>query len=259
MIKTRKRSPISKDERCRLVGCPNYIGPTEQEGEAKNSNELCVHCQGPVVWRDKRGVQHGMARACTSCPMNGRGLPVCFCACQGPSENLATDGQKMVTIGGIDDEDSYIQKNLSSLYARERPEYTDGRVVAIDAGDQNESEVADEDKVARIRLVIFRRLLETSGKELADIREGASRGSQERVTSRLHLPRQMEECAKAVINAVGTLTPMQWEIVRSLALGKNQAQIARLVGVRKQAVNQAIQRLVRGSSDWVLRLVKHCQ
>jgi DNA-binding CsgD family transcriptional regulator len=69
----------------------------------------------------------------------------------------------------------------------------------------------------------------------------------------------MEECARAVINAIGTLTPMQWEIVRSLALGKNQAQIARLVGVRKQAVNQAIRRLAEGAHNWVLRLIQHCQ
>lgn len=264
MLKTRKRSPISKDERCRLVNCPNYIGPTASEGAAKNSNPMCEHCQGPVVWRDNKGIQHGMARACTSCPMNGRGLPVCFCACQGPGENLATDGQKIVTVGGMDDEASYIHKNIDLGYARERSEAKDGWVTVID-GDEGDNLAKGDSQAAenKIRLVVFRRLIAESGQGFVELlkvcNNRTSESYKKRVTYILHLPPQMEAVARSVISAIGEVTAVQWEIVRGLATGKNRAQIARLLGVKKQAVHQAVGRLERGSCSWISALVKHCQ
>ena len=84
-----------KAERCALAKCP-----LAGQGDGR-----CADCTGPVTWKDGRGAWHGRARSCTNCPMDGKGLPVCFAGCPGPNTGFQTDGQSMVTLGGMEGQD----------------------------------------------------------------------------------------------------------------------------------------------------------
>lgn len=96
-----------KAERCALAKCPL----------AGEGDERCKRCTGPVSWtgRDgrRRGVGGAIHRSCTSCPMNGLGLPVCWAGCDGPNPEFLTDGQSMVTLGGMQDADTYLGQNMA--------------------------------------------------------------------------------------------------------------------------------------------------
>lgn len=80
-----------KARRCALAKCPL----------AGQGDERCAKCKGPVVWTDADGNPQGRARSCSSCAMDGLGLPVCWAACPGPRDDFGTDGQSMVTLGAM--------------------------------------------------------------------------------------------------------------------------------------------------------------
>lgn len=90
-----------KARRCALAKCPL----------AGQGDPRCAECTGPVTWmengRQRRGA-NGAHRSCTSCPMNGKGLPVCLAGCPGPREDFASDGESMVTLGGMPDPEKYL-------------------------------------------------------------------------------------------------------------------------------------------------------
>ena len=102
---------ISADEkakRCALAKCP-----LAGKGDAR-----CADCTGPWVWRDEHGRRQGVHgeygrfnKRCHSCPMNGKGLPVCWAGCEGPPEEFCTDGQSMVTTGGMPNESTYLESH----------------------------------------------------------------------------------------------------------------------------------------------------
>lgn len=234
-----RASSSLKDEQCRQSKCPNYIGPTT--GKAVNENPVCAHCTGPVEWKDKQGRVCGSARACTSCPMNGAGLPVCWAACRGPSEVFGTDGQKIVTFGGIDDETAFVAKFSIKGAAK----------------------CEDENSIARSKtesrmIVVISRLLTLDGKRFQVVKEifASAKGVDDNskamnlLAQELCLPRQLKDDIASIMKQLVTLTAVQWEIVRGIALGENQAKIAAKLGVRKQAVNQHIDRLGR-NLQWV--------
>lgn len=93
-------------EVCRIAKCPNAD---------KDASE-CADCTGPVSWIDEKGDEQGRARACTSCKMNGKGLPVCWAACKGPSENFGTDGKKMMALGVLDNPETFIGQKIAKDY-----------------------------------------------------------------------------------------------------------------------------------------------
>ena len=100
-----------------MAGCPL----------SEMADRRCGQCTGPVAWKDARGVQRGRARACSSCPMDGLGLPVCWAACPGPNDGFQTDGMAMVTLGGMPDADAFVER------FGKKDSASDGRVLE-DAG-----------------------------------------------------------------------------------------------------------------------------
>ena len=95
----------TKAERCALAECPL----------AGMGDPRCDGCDGPVSWTDANGRRTGVGdkthRRCTSCHMNGKGLPVCWAACDGPQTEETTDGQSLVFLGGMPTPDNFIERN----------------------------------------------------------------------------------------------------------------------------------------------------
>lgn len=102
----KERELRKRRENCKRAKCPN----------AEKDASECDGCTGPVSWIDENGEERGKARACTSCKMNGKGLPVCWAACKGPSECFGTDGKKMISLGGIEEEESFIGARVARDY-----------------------------------------------------------------------------------------------------------------------------------------------
>ena len=124
-----------KARRCALVKCPL----------AGHSDERCAKCTGPVAWKDADGRRCGRARSCTSCPMDGLGLPVCWAACPGPNTDFTTDGQSMVTLGGMPDPDKYVD-----IY-----ESYDSRLARLPSADFHTRLTPDAEAAARRLVGIF--------------------------------------------------------------------------------------------------------
>lgn len=93
-----------KKVRCVLAGCPL----------ARKGDGRCAACTGPVTWHDEYGKPCGRPRSCHDCPMDGLGLPVCWACCPGPNEGFSTDGQSMVTTGGMEAPSEFIARNAQN-------------------------------------------------------------------------------------------------------------------------------------------------
>lgn len=238
----RKRNVAERDERCRRSGCPNYIGPST--GAAVNSNDACAFCTGPVVWTDVAGVKRGNARACTSCPMNGRCLPVCWAACPGPNEALGTDGQRIVTTGGMADESGFIARYINEEYKRSRHENCSD--AWVDAIDDEDVETKPRDR----RLFILQRLLDIDGRMFGRIVQEVVAGEAKGAADLIAVPAGAAKELAAVMAMFEGVKPAQWEIVRRIAKGETQAKVAQMLNIRKQAVNQSLKRMAR-KSPWV--------
>lgn len=105
----RRESARLKAQRCALAKCPL----------AGKGDERCAKCTGPVAWTDGRGRRTGRGGKthlkCSSCPMDGLGLPVCWAGCDGPAE-LTSDGESLVRLGGMagqDGADAYIESRMA--------------------------------------------------------------------------------------------------------------------------------------------------
>lgn len=105
-MRTDETEGSAKAERCRLSGCPEY----------GKHNPKCSRCSGPVMWKDAIGCSHGRTRSCHNCPNNGLGLPVCYAACPGPNSNYQCDGQDIVTLGSLDDEESFVSEHREDKF-----------------------------------------------------------------------------------------------------------------------------------------------
>lgn len=222
-----------KDERCRLAGCP----------ERGSGNPACAQCSGPVEWTDPRGVRRGRPRACTSCPMDGLGLAVCWAACPGPQNDWATDGQSLVSLGGMPAPDEYLERGMLAEWRRRR------------------DEAASEDGNGRraLDLLAASRLLQLAAPEfdaLRDaLREDDSRGAAAVLGVPLAAVRGAGSPVRRMMDAIGgDVDGSRWEVLRRAALGDAQARTARLGNVSKQAVSRRLARIAQ-RHEWVARLV----
>lgn len=235
---------VPKDERCRLANCPEY----------GSGNRKCRLCSGPVVWTDRRGIRHGCARSCTSCRMDGLGLPVCWACCPGPNAEFTTDGQSMVTLGGMPDADRYLGVEGMDEVA----DANDGveRIVAgvdgADAGDRSRG----EDRGA-ILILAASRFLAMGAPEWERFRAALPKGNGEEAAAVAGMPRssfrrgtKVREMADRLVEFDGC----KWQILRLAALRRSQSEIAELLGgISKQAVSGHKKRIVK-SNAWAARM-----
>ena len=191
-----------KAGRCALSGCPL----------AWQNDPRCAKCTGPVQWKDKTGHKHGMGRACTSCPMNGLGLPVCYATCPGPNKGFLTDGKKMVTLGGMENSTEFLEKE------RERLSIPDNRGLGAP------TKIAPEDQEAALEIV---------------------RGLAARPASVLRLPPIAESACLELLRIIASFNQTELLLVHGLLNGRNQVGTAKALGITKQATNATIKRLER--------------
>lgn len=85
---------------------------------AGSGDPRCADCPGPDEFTRRR--------SCTACRFNGKKHPICF-VCPGPTQDFITDGQSIVTIGGMENPDSYIDAFKDRTTADMEPEV--GRMV----------------------------------------------------------------------------------------------------------------------------------
>lgn len=257
---------VPKDERCRLSCCPGYKGPAK--GKAVNRNPRCKDCRGPVEWPDRDGVLHGSGgRTCTSCPMCGMGLQVCI-VCPGPPQEFQTDGQSMVTLGGMPDPSRFVGTYASA----ENEEATgdgsagvEGLISRIDGEDANERGKASDGALLRL---VARRMVETGEQAWEGLRSAHRGGDGASAARLLGLPNGAVRGPGGnyhgspvwrVMDRLSRLDGRDWEIVRRMATGGTQEGIANTIGgpdgMTKQAVNNRLGRIVR-DNPWVPNLVK---
>lgn len=229
----------SKQARCAASRCPL----------AGKGDIRCAQCTGPIVWRDAdTGLRTTSGRYahrnCTDCPMNGLGLPVCWAGCDGPSLDFATDGQKMVTLGGMEDADSYISHNSSK------------RDLA-DVGATDEGEVLTR-HVARRILSLDRMAWGAAQSALAkkDIAAAGRLSGIPKVAFLSDSGDWKDSPAGRIFAAMSGISPRNWETVRNLIFGRSKAAIARLTGgISRQSKHKEINGLA-AKNEWVARLLK---
>lgn len=191
-----------KADRCALSECPL----------AGKNDPQCAKCTGPVQWKDRTGRKRGMGRACTSCQMNGLGLPVCYAACPGPNKNFATDGKSVVTLGSMEDPTGFLEKE------RERLSIPDKRGLGAP------TEISAEDQEAALEIV---------------------RGLAARPASVLRLHPIAESACLELLRIIASFNQTELLLVHGLLNGRGQVGTAKALGITKQATNATIKRLER--------------
>lgn len=222
---------VPKSRRCVLAQCPL----------AGKRDPRCANCTGPVSWTDERGRRTGVGgvsrRRCTSCPMDGMGLPVCWAACDGPQDDFSTDGQKMVTLGGMPDPDGFVGR-MSSDAGRGGGEGSDGMAMA--------------------RFVLSR-LLDADAEEWDAFRAACERRDAKSAAQAVGLPKGAfrgegggwdGSAVAMIMERIGCLDARAWDTVRRIALGDSQSRLAALEMVTKQAISARLKRMVR-RTGWV--------
>lgn len=234
---------VPKDERCRLANCPEW----------RKNNPKCRLCTGPVVWNDRNGVRHGCARSCSSCHMDGLGLPVCWACCPGPNTDFATDGQSMVTLGGMPDADRYL--GVEGL--DEVADVNDGveRIVAavdasVEGGTDEPSPAANRDEWGAVARLAASRFLGMGAPEWERFRKVFSAGRSAEAAAVAGLPRSSLVNPTSVVRKMAErlagVDGCKWQIMRLAALRRTQSEIAGLLGgISKQAVSGHKKRIVK--------------
>lgn len=218
----------AKAARCAAVRCPL----------AGMGDERCAKCTGPVAWTDEGGRRVGMGgkrrRKCSSCPMDGLGLPVCWAGCDGPPD-ISTDGESIVRLGamvGQEGEDKYIHARIAR---------------APDLGGDAYGGMARGFVSALLRL---------DGKAWAELADACSRRDAKAAAALMGVPLNMfrgrdggwdESMADRVMARIGGLDGTTWDMVRGLLSGLSQQGVARRGFVSRQAVNK---RLCKMASRW---------
>lgn len=222
-----------KGERCRLSGCPL----------AGLGDPRCEMCSGPVAWKDADGNPQGRARSCSSCAMDGLGLPVCWAACPGPRDDLANDGQCMVRLGGMNGDDG-MARFVGGHMAVDALAWTRGRGSASHDGTMARLAASRMLAMDSASWTAFRKAVD------ADDREGMARAAQ--------MPRSAFSPGSDALKLARQATRLDarhWEVVRLLAAERSQSDVARMTGgLSKQAVNTMLRRIAK-RHDWVARLV----
>lgn len=209
-----------KARRCALAECPL----------AGRGDPRCADCTGPVAWTEngrRRGWDgHKTHRSCTSCPMDGKGLPVCWAGCDGPRPDTSRDGQPMVMLGGMPDAERYICGRTS----------TDALVSRIPSAD-------DRRGVLRYAAARF---LEMDSAAWRAFLEANSHGDARAMSRISGVPVSAFADGGEVSMLVGALTAIpcdDWQTLRHIILGRSQAVVADMSSrISKQAVNQRLKR-----------------
>ncbi|MBQ1429359.1 MAG: hypothetical protein IIZ06_06790 [Kiritimatiellae bacterium] len=225
-----------KASRCRAAKCPL----------AGSKDARCAQCTGPVAWTDARGVKRGRARACTDCPMDGLGLPVCWAACPGPNDGYQTDGQSMVTLGGMPDADAYVER-FSAEEAR-----------------RADSDVAQrEDRFGGMARGFAAGLMRLDSRGWDALKDACARMDARAASALMGVPLGMfrgprggwdGSVADRVMGMVGGIGGDTWEQVRGVLSGRSQSDVARLGLVTKQAVSKRMKKAARRET-WLARLL----
>ena len=228
---------VPKDERCRLANCPEW----------RKNNPKCRLCTGPVVWTDRRGCRHGCARSCTSCHMDGLGLPVCWACCPGPNAEFATYGQNMVTLGGMPDADRYLGVEGLDEVA-DAKDGVERIVAAVDESDAGRE--AGRDEWGALARLAASRFLGMGAPEWEEFRAAFSAGRSAEAAAVAGLPRSSLVNPTSVVREMAErlagIDGCRWQIMRLAALRRSQSEIAGLLGgISKQAVSGHKKRIVK--------------
>jgi hypothetical protein len=175
--------------------------------------------------------------------MNGLGLPVCWAGCDGPNPEFQTDGQSMVTLGGMPDSSTYLGRRM----ARRENDGVEGRMFTA-----METALA----AAILRMDAKGWAAFSAACAEADARRAAMAAGVPLAAFRGPGGKWEGSPADRIMAAMGGLTPQQLEIVRGLAHGLTQKRIADLSsGVSKQAVHTRLGRLKR-DRPWIAQIEK---
>jgi hypothetical protein len=175
--------------------------------------------------------------------MDGLGLPVCWAACPGPNEGFATDGQRMVTLGGMDDPDGFLGRTARRVHA-------DG------GGKPSAGETME--------LCVASRMLEIGARAWEDFRAACARRDPKAAARILGAPQGAFRGAGGgwegsvvarMMERVGMLNAKAWDVVRRMALGDTQKRVADLEWVSKQAMSARVNRMAR-SHGWVRKMME---
>lgn len=231
-------SARAKAARCRLAGCP-------MAARAGDPLSPCAACTGPVTWperlRDGSVRVQGRARSCHGCPMDGRGLPVCWAACCGPNRGFATDGQSVVTLGGLGNPEAYVADfGRSWLSAR-----ADGAGPTA-WGFKGFSSEREELLAVRVA----ERILRLGGREFAALASlcrrrtrAANRRVAERIGCDVGLVERPDGVVRRILSRLCGCSAGDWDVLRLKALGLCQSEVARRAKVSKQAVSKRVRRI----------------
>jgi len=171
--------------------------------------------------------------------MDGLGLPVCWAACPGPNDGFQTDGQSMVSLGGMADADAFVGR-----FAAERPEAAGetfgGRERGFAAG-----------------------LMRLDSRGWDALKEACGRRDAKAASALMGVPLAMfrgpgggwdGSVADRIMGRAGGIDGATWERVRSILAGRSQSDVARMGLVSKQAVSKAI-RAAAIREDWLAKVV----
>lgn len=229
---------VERDERCRKAKCPNYQGPAT--GKADNRNPDCWACSGPVVWPDSQGQIRGSTRSCTSCKMNGMGLPVCWACCPGPNENFATDGQNIVSIDVMAESSGFAEMRVKDDGIRK------SEIERLIGEIDGESE--DEPEWRGLLVAVASRIIRMTGSEIKDFIKAWNLGKYDVVTEMINISWRVLQLSRPAIDQMiqrlNEMTENQWNVARLTLLGKSQAEISRLMRfTSRQVANNTMSRL----------------
>ena len=241
---------VEKDERCRLVKCPN----------AGSGNPKCEQCTGPIHWTDHNGVEHGMSQSCHGCPMNGLGVPVCFAGCKGPNPLFNTDGKSIVTIGSMEDPSGFLEKER--LKDPTKPEKAERRV----SYDPVTATLRrDEENVAA---AILRAMLRLGSWQWAEFKALASSDGRGNTLTRMNDRRAAarlisvakdaflkdESPACRIVRELLMLDGEDWVLLRERMREMTGASSARRMLVTKQAIS-ARETRIAAKCPWYERMI----
>ena len=238
MTNDRGLTPKEKTRRCALAKCPL----------AGKRDRRCAQCTGPVSWTDADGKRRGAGadggaatrRACHNCPMDGLGLPVCWAGCDGPRQDFTTDGQSMVTLGGMPDAERYIGARMSTEAILSR------RTASASGGGRGILKFAAS------------RLLTMDTGEWRKFTEAKARRDVREMSRLSGIPKSAFSAKSEVGRLVDMLAGIpsdDWQTLRHVVLGRSQSSVARISSrITKQAVSQRLHRAAL-RYVWVARLL----
>ena len=172
--------------------------------------------------------------------MDGLGLPVCWAACPGPNEGFATDGQSIVSIGGMEAPAEFLERN-ARLEVRQRPESV---TATLSPGDEVRT------------LAILRRISALDGRGWRRfIAAFMSDGTEGRRTAArmIGVSRASFDCMESpqcrLVLALSSFDAEDFCVLRQRLAAANGSQAAAAMLVSRQAVSKREGKM-RKKADW---------